>query len=131
MSEQPQFYFPDLPGNPGVPFRPEKPEGFRIPLLYFAVISTQEAAASTPHWHPNADEFSYFIEGEGIVRLSPPGAEDLEYRVKAGDAILFPQGWPHSFENLGDQSHPLKFLAFFNNPEFKLIEVDQPIDPRK
>ena len=32
--------------------------------------------------------------------------------------------------NLGDERQPSELIAFFNNPESQLIEIDQPIDPR-
>lgn len=58
------------------------------------------------HSHPNGEEVIYILTGSGRVMIDGEvGA------VKAGTAILFPQGKVHMTQNTGDV--PMKVACFF------------------
>ncbi len=110
----------------------DKPDFFREPSNYFGLNVTTVENTFGPHWHPNADEFDYFLAGEGrvgIVRIfnkdEPPEDSLVEFPVKRGDIILIPQGYAHYYINDGSPEHPLQFLAVFNNENFRVINTQQ------
>ncbi len=58
------------------------------------------------HWHPNADEWQYVIEGKVSVTLF---GSHGRYRIETldkGDVGYIPQGYGHSIENVGDKAVP-------------------------
>lgn len=70
-----------------------------------------------PHWHPNADELSYCMEGRALVTIFGPGAQHDTFTVEPGCLFFVPMGSIHTVLNIGDQS--LKMLVCFDheNPE--------------
>ncbi|MGI4758403.1 MAG: cupin domain-containing protein [Janthinobacterium lividum] len=72
-----------------------------------AVIEVQPGQKVRPaHSHPNGEEVIYLLSGEGRVWIDGEvGA------VKAGTAVLFPQGKPHMLQNTSDEL--MKVACFF------------------
>jgi oxalate decarboxylase len=66
-----------------------------------------------PHWHPNANELSYCIEGNALITIFSPNAGHDTFTVKAGEIAFVPMGYLHHIENIGDT--PLKMLVCFDN----------------
>lgn len=119
-----------LPQGPERIRRASKPDFFRDPKNYFGMTVTDVADTIGPHWHPNADEFDYFLKGEGIVGIVDPVVPPTdpltavhEFQVKAGDLIVIPQGYAHYYVNCGGADNLLQFLAVFNNPDFRVINT--------
>ncbi len=74
------------------------------------VIEVQPGQTVRPaHSHPNGEEVIYIIQGSGRVMI-----EDKVEPVKAGCAVLFPQGQIHMLQNSG--SEPMKVACFFAPP---------------
>ncbi|RED59232.1 cupin domain-containing protein [Cohnella lupini] len=66
-----------------------------------------------PHWHPNAAEFVYVVQGEAIVSvLNPFTVQLMTYRVKPPQTIYIPMGWWHWEIAATDHTH---LLAIFDN----------------
>ena len=61
------------------------------------------------HSHPNGEEIIYILTGSGRVMI-----EGEVGAVKAGTAILFPQGKVHMTQNTGDV--PMRVACFFAPP---------------
>ena len=103
----------------------DKPEGFRIPRIYFGWGLLKGSRGL--HHHPDNDELLLILEGKARVHLFGPGDPETRfhgiYYVSAGDIVLFPQGWVHSVEELGGDE-TLKVLAIFNHQEFASVEVE-------
>ncbi|TFE22795.1 cupin domain-containing protein [Cohnella luojiensis] len=65
------------------------------------------------HWHPNAAEFVYMVQGEAIISvLNPFTLQVLTYRLKNPQTIYIPMGWWHWEIATEDRTH---MLAFFDN----------------
>ncbi|MFM9277178.1 cupin domain-containing protein [Paenibacillus jiagnxiensis] len=48
------------------------------------------------HWHPNAAELVYVIQGEADISvLNPFTLQILSYRVKPPQTVYIPMGWWH------------------------------------
>jgi quercetin dioxygenase-like cupin family protein len=65
--------------------------------------------ARPAHSHPNGEEVIYIIQGSGRVLV---GGEVQQ--VRAGMAVLFPQGVVHMLHNTG--SEEMKVVCFFAPP---------------
>lgn len=61
------------------------------------------------HSHPNGEEVIYIISGSGRALI-----DGVVYPVRAGCAVLFPQGDVHMLQNSGDEE--MKVACFFAPP---------------
>ena len=61
-------------------------------------------AATQPHYHPQAEEIYFLLEGRGRMQIEADVRE-----VGPGDAIAIPPGQRHQITNTGDQT--LRFLC--------------------
>ena len=128
----PIFHFPQvLQSKPNTVFSRKtipgltRPEGFRIPDIYFS-WGVLEDDRSTHH-HPDNDEILLVLSGRGSVRIFGPGKPDMRYdetfEVSYGDVVLFPQGWSHSVTSLSEE--PIRVMVIFNHPEFQAVETEE------
>jgi len=69
------------------------------------------------HWHPNADEWQYYVQGSGrmTVFFNRATARTIDFR--AGDVGYIPQTLGHYIENTGDTD--LVFLEMFKTPRYQ------------
>jgi len=85
--------------------------------MALATIVLKKNGFREPHWHPNANELTYCIEGKALVTLFHPGNLRERFLLEAGDVMHVPKGTMHHIENI----HPgtSRFVLAFdhNNPE--------------
>ncbi len=75
------------------------------------------------HWHPNADEWQYVIDGEFSVTLfGSHGRYRIETLAK-GDVAYIPQGYGHSIENIGSKAG--RMLIGLNTGTYQAIDLSQ------
>jgi oxalate decarboxylase len=88
-----------------------------------ALVELEPGALRELHWHPNADEWQYYIEGEGRMTVfgSESGARTFDYR--AGDVGYVPFAMGHYIENTG--SGPLRFLEMFRSDRYADLSLNQ------
>lgn len=65
------------------------------------------------HWHPNADEWQYYIAGKGRMGVFAAGENIRPKDFQAGDAGYIPRSTGHYIENTGNTD--LVFLEVFNS----------------
>jgi len=75
------------------------------------------------HWHPNADEWSYFIRGRARITIFASGGSARTFNYQAGDVGIVPKNMPHYVENLGDE--PVHFLEMFRASRFQDFSLEQ------
>jgi oxalate decarboxylase len=75
------------------------------------------------HWHPNADEWQYYIEGNGRMTVFGAEGRARTYDYQAGDVGYAPSNMGHYIENTGDTT--LRFLALFKTDHFAEISLAQ------
>jgi oxalate decarboxylase len=75
------------------------------------------------HWHPNADEWQYIIEGQFNVSLFGSHGRYRIETLNKGDVGYIPQGYGHSIENVG--STPGRILIGLNTGEYQAIDLSQ------
>lgn len=74
------------------------------------------------HWHPNADEWQYVIEGENIdVTMFGSHARFRVETLQKGYVGYIPQGYGHSIENKGTRT--MRMLLGFNAGVYQAIDL--------
>jgi oxalate decarboxylase len=95
-------------------------------------ISTDVAAALVEvkpghmreiHWHPNADEWQYYISGKARMTVFAAEARARTFDFQAGDVGYVPMSMSHFIENTGDA--PLRFLELFKSPRYMDVSLAQ------
>ncbi|MBA3722486.1 MAG: cupin domain-containing protein [Parachlamydiaceae bacterium] len=90
--------------------------GFLMPTLEgisLYSLRLEQNGAREPHWHPNAHELNYLLEGQARITLFSPGGDVDTFDMVPGDMSFLPRGYLHHIENTGPQ--PARFAIFFNN----------------
>jgi quercetin dioxygenase-like cupin family protein len=87
-------------------------------LSVFDVYLSREHSVEA-HWHPNANELAYMIQGEADVSmLNPFTLQVLSYRVKPPQTVYIPMGWWHWAFAVTDHTH---LLAIFDNNSAQVV----------
>jgi oxalate decarboxylase len=69
------------------------------------------------HWHPNADEWQYYIEGSAEMAVFLAEGTVMIDRYQAGDVGYAPMGAGHYIRNTGDSV--LRVLVGFNSGHYQ------------
>ena len=75
------------------------------------------------HWHPNADEWSFFIRGKARVTIFASNGCARTFNYQAGDVMVVLKNHAHYVENVGDR--PVEMLEMFRAPRFEDFSVEQ------
>jgi oxalate decarboxylase len=87
------------------------------------VLDLDPGALRTLHWHPNADEWQYVIDGNVSVTLFGSHGRFRTEQLTRGDVGYIPQGYGHSIENVG--STPARILIGLNSGTYESIDLTQ------
>lgn len=87
------------------------------------VLDLDPGALRTLHWHPNADEWQYVLDGTVSVTLFGSHGRTRIEQLQQGDVGYIPQGYGHSIENVGDK--PARILIGFNSGIYETIDLSQ------
>jgi oxalate decarboxylase len=88
-----------------------------------ARIEVEPGAIRELHWHPNADEWQYYLSGQGRMTVFASGGKSRTFDYQAGDVGYVPFAMGHYIENTGDE--PLVFLALFRSDHYADISLAQ------
>jgi oxalate decarboxylase len=72
------------------------------------------------HWHPNADEMQYVLNGTINVTVYGLGDVSATYSIGAGDIGFVPKGYAHYIECISDSCD---VLLAFNSPSWTNQEL--------
>jgi oxalate decarboxylase len=75
------------------------------------------------HWHQNADEWQYYVAGQGRMTVFFNGAKARTADFKSGDVGLVPRTFGHFVENVGDTD--LVFLEMFKAQRFMDLSLSE------
>lgn len=75
------------------------------------------------HWHPNADEWSFFIKGRARVTIFGSSGTARTFDFMPGDVGIVPRNMGHFVENIGDE--PIEMLEVFRADEFRDFSLFQ------
>lgn len=87
------------------------------------VLDLEPGGERELHWHPNADEWQYVIDGQLSVSLFGSHGRYRTETLGKGDVAYIPQGYGHSVENIG--SKPSRMLLAFNTGYYQAIDLSQ------
>lgn len=80
-----------------------------------ALIAT--GAIREMHWHPNADEWSFFLRGRARVTIFASEGTARTFDYVPGDVGIVPRNMGHFVENVGDE--PVEMLEVFRADGFR------------
>ena len=86
-------------------------------------IELQPGALREMHWHPNADEWQYYIEGQAEMSVFLAQVTVVTEQFNAGDVGYVPMGAGHYIKNTGDTV--LKILLGFNSGDYQSVDLSQ------
>jgi oxalate decarboxylase len=110
--------------TPGGRVRIADSSNFKISQhLAAALVEVDPGRIREIHWHPNADEWQYYIAGKGRMTVFAAEGNARTFDYQAGDVGYVPISMPHYVENTGSET--LKFLELFRAPRFEDVSLTQ------
>ncbi|WP_454801638.1 cupin domain-containing protein [Mucilaginibacter phyllosphaerae] len=88
-----------------------------------SIIELQPGAMREMHWHPNADEWQYYITGQAEMTVFLAEATAVTENFNAGDVGYVPMGAGHYIKNTG--TDVCRILIGFNNGHYEAIDLSQ------
>lgn len=88
-----------------------------------ALVEVEPGAMRELHWHPNADEWQYYLSGTGRMTVFAAEAKARTFDYRAGDVGYVPFAMGHYIENTG--AEPLRFLEMFRSDRFADVSLNQ------
>jgi len=88
-----------------------------------AIVTVHPGGMRELHWHPNADEWQYYISGKGRMTVFATGARARTADFEAGDVGYVQQTLPHYIENTGDTD--LRFLEMFKSSYYQDLSLSE------
>jgi oxalate decarboxylase len=88
-----------------------------------AVVTVHPGGMRELHWHPNADEWQYYISGKARMTVFATGARARTMDLEAGDVGYVEQTLPHYVENTGDTD--LRFLEMFRSSFYQDLSLSE------
>jgi oxalate decarboxylase len=86
-----------------------------------ALMRIKPGSLREMHWHPNADEWQYYISGRARLGVFGSHGRVRTEDMNAGDVGYVPQGYGHYIENAGTED--LELLIVLNNGEYESISL--------
>jgi oxalate decarboxylase len=75
------------------------------------------------HWHPNTDEWQYYIEGQARMGVFGASGQARTFNYQANDVGYVPFAMGHYIENIGTTT--LRFLEIFKSDYYADVSFDQ------
>ncbi|KAI4745049.1 oxalate decarboxylase family bicupin [Aureobasidium sp. EXF-12298] len=75
------------------------------------------------HWHPNADEWSFFLRGHARITIFAASGNARTFNYQAGDVGIVPKNNAHYVENIGTE--PVEMLEMFRADKFEDFSTEQ------
>jgi len=88
-----------------------------------AIVTVHPGGLRELHWHPNADEWQYYISGSGRMTVFATGGRARTMDFQAGDVGYVQKTLPHYVQNTG--STDLKFLEMFKSSSYQDLALSE------
>jgi len=82
-----------------------------------ALVTVRPGALREMHWHPNADEWQYYVKGKGRMTVFNTGPNALTMDFNPGDIGYVKRNYGHYVQNVGDSD--LQFIGVFRAPRYE------------
>jgi oxalate decarboxylase len=87
-----------------------------------ALVEVEPGGMRELHWHPNTDEWQYYIEGQARMGLFAASGQARTFDFRAGDVGYVPFAMGHYVENTGTTT--MRFLEVFKSSYFADLSLD-------
>jgi oxalate decarboxylase len=88
-----------------------------------ALVEVEPGGMRELHWHPNTDEWQYYIQGQARMGVFGASGQARTFDYLAGDVGYVPFAMGHYIENTGDTT--LRFLEMFKSSYYADVSLDQ------
>ena len=86
-----------------------------------ALVTLHPGAMRELHWHPNADEWQYWLKGKGRLGVFDTGPRAVTMDFNPGDIAYVKRNNGHYVKNTGDTD--LQFLEVFRSDHFADVSL--------
>jgi len=86
-----------------------------------ALVTVHPGGLREMHWHPNADEWQYYIAGQGEMTIFNVGPRAVTQNFRPGDIGYVKKSLGHYIKNTGNTD--LVFLEIFRAPRFEDVSL--------
>jgi oxalate decarboxylase len=91
--------------------------------IAMAMVTVHPGGMRELHWHPNADEWQYYISGKGKMTVVSTGNRARTMDFQAGDVGYVEKTLLHYIENTGDTD--LVFLEMFKSSFYQDLSLSE------
>lgn len=88
-----------------------------------ALVEIKPGAMRELHWHPNNDEWQYYLQGKGRMTVFTANGVARTFDYRAGDVGYVPFANGHYIQNTGTET--LWFLEMFKSDRFQDVSLNQ------
>jgi oxalate decarboxylase len=88
-----------------------------------ALVEVEPGGMRELHWHPNTDEWQYYIDGQARMGVFAASGQARTFDFSAGDVGYVPFAMGHYVENTG--TTPLRFLEIFKSNYYADVSLNQ------
>ncbi|RAP26326.1 Oxalate decarboxylase [Brevibacillus laterosporus] len=88
-----------------------------------ALVEVEPGAMRELHWHPNNDEWQYYLAGQGRMTVFAGNNTARTFDYRAGDVGYVPFAYGHYIQNTGNQT--LWFLEICKSDRFADMSLNQ------
>ena len=88
-----------------------------------ALVEVEPGGMRELHWHPNADEWQYYISGQARMGVFGASGQARTFDFQANDVGYVPFAMGHYIENTGNTT--LRFLEMFKSDYFADVSLNQ------
>ena len=88
-----------------------------------ALVEIEPGGMRELHWHPNTDEWQYYISGEARMGVFAAAGQARTFDYRAGDVGYVPFAMGHYVENTGTTT--LRFLEMFKSSYYADLSLNQ------
>jgi len=96
---------------------------FKVSTTAMAMVTVHPGGLRELHWHPNADEWQYFIAGKGRMTVVATGNKARTMDFQEGDVGYVQKSLLHYVENTGDTD--LVFVEIFKADRFQDLSFSE------
>jgi oxalate decarboxylase len=88
-----------------------------------ALVEIEPGGMRELHWHPNNNEWQYYIEGQARMGVFAASGQARTFDFAAGDVGYVPFAMGHYIENTG--TTPVRFLEVFKSNYYADVSLNQ------
>src|SRR5207253_3638279 len=96
---------------------------FKVSTTAMAMVTIHPGGMRELHWHPNADEWQYYIIGKGRMTVVATGNKARTMDFQEGDVGYVEKTLLHYIENTGDTD--LIFLEMFKSDHYQDLSLSE------